>query len=189
MSASMSSKPGPVINDTVEEVQAIFPSDAALQDAIARLTTAGFDRAALSLPTATPSAATATPEQGAENPNTDTDQRQMRTLHASMAGSVGAMAAAGVVIATGGAALPAVAAAVAAGAGAGALAHGAERAADNIEHEGREQAAAQGDLVLAVNVSDATSQANAEQAMRAAGATRVEAVRRRSGVIDTSASR
>ncbi len=37
MSDQPTSKPGPVIGDSVEEVQGIFPSDAAMQDAIAQL--------------------------------------------------------------------------------------------------------------------------------------------------------
>ncbi len=100
------------------EAQAVFPSDAALQEAISQLDVAGYDRADLSLPHVVTPAAQATPEQGAENPDSDEDNRQMRTLHASGAGSAAALLAAGVVIGSGGAAAPAVAAAVGAGAGA-----------------------------------------------------------------------
>ena len=186
MSQSMPVKEGPALSDAVDEVRGVFASDAALQDAIARLTQVGFDRADLSLPDPL---APATPEQGAANPNTDTDDRQMRTMHASMAGSVGALAAAGVVIATGGAALPAVAAAAAAGLGAGALAHGAERAVDSSQHAAREQAAARGALMLAVRVTNAAKRGDAEAAMRTAGAERIDAVQRTDGATPPAPSR
>ena len=39
------SKAGPVMAGSVDEVQGIFLSDAAMEDAIAKLTLAGFDRA------------------------------------------------------------------------------------------------------------------------------------------------
>jgi hypothetical protein len=120
-------KPGPAFGD-VEQISATFLTEAALQDAISRLTLAGFDRADISRPVKT--TADVTPEQGVANPNTPTDQQQMRTIHTSMAGAVGAVAAAGVTIATGGAAAVAVGAAVLAGAGAGLVANRASNAVD-----------------------------------------------------------
>src|SRR5579862_3692060 len=42
--------PGPPLPEAVQEVRGFFPSDAALQDAIGRLSMAGFDRADISLP-------------------------------------------------------------------------------------------------------------------------------------------
>ena len=172
---SNTATPGPPIAPTVQEVRGFFPSDAALQDAIGRLTLAGFDRADLSLPAPVP-AGEATPEQGAEDPHTENDDRQMRTLHASMAGAGAALLAAGVVIGTGGAALPAVAAAAAAGLAAGGIAHTASHGADAEQHEQRQIAAAQGELVLAARVSDNVKRGEAEGAMRAAGATRVVSI-------------
>jgi hypothetical protein len=169
---------GPQLGGEVEEVQAVFPSDSSLQDAIARLGMAGFDRSDISIP-GTQSATT--PEQGADNPNTEEDTRQERTLHTSLAGSAGAMAAAGAVVATGGAALPAVAAAAAGGVGLGAAAHGLSNAAKSAEHSEREAAAQSGELVLSVRLRQPDEQAKAEQAMRDAGATKVQAVVR-SGV-------
>ena len=169
--------PGPPIAETVMELRGFFPGDAAVQDAIGRLAMAGFDRADLSLPVPAPPSQ-ATPDQGAEEPHTEDDDRQTRALHASLAGSAAALLAAGVVIGTGGAAAPAVAAAVAAGAAAGGIAHTASRGADEAQHEEREAAAARGELVLAVRVADPLKQADAEAAMRAAGATRVELARR-----------
>jgi hypothetical protein len=167
--------PGPPIAAAVQEVRGFFASDAALQDAIGRLTLAGFDRAELSLPAAVP-AGEATPEQGAGDPHTEPDDRQMRTLHASMAGAGAALLAAGVVAGTGGAAAPAVAAAAAAGLAAGGIAHMASRGADAVQHQEREAAAAHGDLVLAARVTDNIKRGEAETAMRAAGAIRVVSV-------------
>ncbi|MBV9735021.1 MAG: hypothetical protein JO209_03855 [Acidisphaera sp.] len=174
-SRSNTAAPGPPIAPTVQEVRGFFASDAALQDAIGRLTLAGFDRADLSLPAAVP-AGEATPEQGAADPHTEPDDRQVRTLHASMAGAGAALLAAGVVAATGGAAAPAVAAAAAAGLAAGGAAHLAGRGADAEQHEQREAAAAQGHLVLTARVADNIKRGEAETAMRAAGATRVVSV-------------
>jgi len=170
------SQSGPAVSDTVYEVQGIFPSDASLQDAMARLTLAGFDRADFSLPITTPAPHEATPEQGAANPTTDTDGRQMRTMHTSMAASVGALAAAGATIATGGAAALALGAAVVAGAGAGALANAASTAAGKMQHDERAQAAANGTLVLSVRAPDLARQDQAVSLMRASGASKVAPV-------------
>jgi len=175
---------GPSIPQEIAEVQGVFGSDAALQDAMARLTVSGFDRADLSLPLAHPSRGEATPESGATNPTTSDDQAQARTLHASGAAAVGAMAAVAATLATGGAALAAGAAAVAVGAAAGGIAHGLTRADDNAQHEDREQAAAAGQLVLSARITSATKQAAAEAAMRAAGALRVALIRRANGGLD-----
>jgi len=175
---STTAKPGPPLAGTVQEVRGIFPNDAALQDAIGRLARAGFDRAEISLPVRAVPPGAATPEQGAENPNTEDDDRQMRTLHASMAGSAAALLAAGAVIGTGGAAAPAVAAAVAAGLAAGGAAHAVSREADSAQHERREMAAMQGELVLAARVTTDAKRRAAEAAMQQAGASRIEPVLR-----------
>jgi hypothetical protein len=172
-------KPGPVISDTIEEVQGIFASDAALQDAVGRLTRAGFDRAALSLPAASPSVAEATPNAGAENPNTEDDVRQLRTLGSSTAGIVGAAIGAGLTVASGGAALPAFAAAAGLGLVTGGGVFAASTAAGDAQHEARDDAAAVGELVLAVNLRAPTDAAKAEAAMRDSGAVRVERIQRR----------
>jgi hypothetical protein len=172
-------KPGPVISDTIEEVQGIFASDAALQDAVGRLTRAGFDRAALSLPAASPSAAEATPEQGAANPDMADDVRQLRTLSSSTAGIVGAAVGAGLTVASGGAALPAFAAAAGLGLITGGGVFAAGTAAGEAQHQARDEAASSGRLVLAVNLRSPADAAKACAAMRESGATRVEQVRRR----------
>jgi hypothetical protein len=171
-------KPGPVISNTIAEVQGIFPSDAALQDAMSRLTLLGFDRAALSLPTASPRPGEATPEAGAEDPNTEDDARQIRTLQSSMAAAVGAAVGAGLTVASGGAALPAFAAAAGLGLASGGGVFAARTAANDAQHDSRDEAAASGELVLAVNLRDASEAAKAEAAMQEAGATRVAYVER-----------
>ncbi len=179
--ASTPDKAGPAMTETVQEVRGAFPSDQAVQDAISRLTMAGFDRAEISLPDADPAPMRATPEQSAENPEAEDDSQQSRTLHTSMAASVGALAAAGAVVATGGLAIPAVAAAIAGGVGLGAVAEGLSRASDKVQHDTREDAAARGELLLSVHLRDPARQSVAEQAMREAGASRVEGVVRASG--------
>jgi hypothetical protein len=171
------------MSDTLREVQAVFASDAALQDGIAGLTLAGFDRAEISLPASNPRPAEATPEQGAEDPDTREDGAQLRTMRTSMAGAAGALAAAGVTIATGGAAAVALVAAAAVGAGAAGVAHTASRVEDGAQHAAREEQAARGELVLSVLAKDAQRQATAVDALRIAGAVRVEPVTRRDGQI------
>jgi hypothetical protein len=173
----------PTINDAIQEVQGVFPNDAALQDAIGRLTRLGFDRAALSLPAANPLAHDATPAMGAENPNTEDDVRQSRTLHSSMAASVGAMAGAAVTVATGGAALAAAAIALGAGAAAGGAMEAAHGVADAAQRESRSRAAAAGELVLAATAHDAEAVMKATDAMQLAGALRIATVRREGGAI------
>jgi hypothetical protein len=175
--------PGPVIADSIREVQGTFASDAALQDAIGRLTRAGFDRAALSLPMASPAPAQATPAAGADNPHTEDDTRQSRTLHSSMAASVGAMVGAGVTVATGGAAALAAAAALGLGAAAGGAVAAAHGVADAVQAQGRDEAAARGELVLSAATPDAASVHTARALMQEAGALRVEAVERVGGGI------
>jgi hypothetical protein len=172
------SKPGPTLSPSIQEVQGVFPSEAAMEEAIAQLTLAGFDHAALSMPHTSAAPGAATPEQGADTPVTDTDVRQARTMGTSMAGTIGAFAAAGVVVATGGAAAVAAVAAAAVGAGAGLTVAAAGNAADSAQAENRAEAAADGRLVLSVAAPDAEKQAVAERIMQAAGASKVAAVER-----------
>jgi hypothetical protein len=167
-------KPGPTIAAAVAEVQGTFASDAALQDAVARLTQSGFDRADLSLPDAQPAASEATPEQGAGAVTTDTDQRQARTLGTGLAASAAGMAAAGAVIATGGAAAVAIGAAGAAGLGAGGLAEAVGGAASKAGRETRDAAGVRGELVLTVRATDTNQQALARSILQAAGASKVD---------------
>jgi hypothetical protein len=171
------------ISETIQEVRGVFPSDAALQDAIGRLTRLGFDRASLSLPAANPAPQDATPSGGAENPNTEDDSRQARTLHSSMAATVGAMVGAGVTVATGGAAAVAAAAALGLGAAAGGAVSAGHTALDTMQSENRDAAAASGQLVLSALAPDANAVAKARAAMHEAGATQVESVQRQAGSI------
>jgi hypothetical protein len=174
----------PTLAATIIEVQGIFEDDQTLQDAISRLTLAGFDRADLSLPIASPAPGEATPELGAATPTTDIDRQQMRTLGASAAAATGAIAAAGITIATGGLAAAAAAAAVVTGAAAGGLTAAATHVGDRLRTDERNEAGAAGELVLSARATDATRQGAAEAAMRAAGARRVEVVRRANGGLD-----
>jgi hypothetical protein len=183
MSDTSQTKSGPSLNPSVQEVQGVFPNEAAMEAAIAQLTLAGFDRAAFSLPQTRPKAGEATPEMGAETPITDTDMRQARTMGTSIAATVGAFAAAGAVVATGGAAAVAAAAAAAVGAGSALTANAAGNAADTIQAEDRADAAAAGRLVLSVAAPDAAQQTTAERIMREAGATKVAAVERTAGAV------
>jgi hypothetical protein len=170
MSASTTQKETPAISEAVHEVRGVFSHEAALQDAIDRLTHAGFDRAALSRPKAGLAAHDNTPEQGADDPNTVQDSRQLRTLETSMAGSVSALAAAGVVVATGGAALPALAAAAAAGLIVGGGTNLAANAAAQPAIDQRAAEAANGELVLAIRTPAASDRQRAEAMLREAGA-------------------
>jgi hypothetical protein len=156
----------------------VFASEAAMQAAVAKLTLAGFDRAALSLPVANPNPGQLTPEQGAGAVGTDTDTRQMRTLLSSTAGASGAMIGAAITLATGGAALPAVAAAAGGAALLGGGAAAATSAVGDSQKQARDQAAADGNLVLAVHAASPERAERAEAALHAAGAVRVERIPR-----------
>ncbi len=171
-------KIGPALTEGVLEVQGFFADDASLQDAMARLTLAGFDRADISLPHADPAPGDRTPELGAATPFTATDQQQIRTLGVSGAGAMGAIAAAGVTIATGGAAAVAAGAALVAGAAAAGITSMASNAVATARTDAHNDSAAAGKLILSARITDAVRQAGAEAAMRAAGATHIEAIHR-----------
>lgn len=180
---SETTKDGPTLSETVAEVQGVFPSNDAMQDAISKLTLAGFDRANFSLPATHSGAANATPNDGAADPMTDVDMQQARTLGTSMAGYAGAFAAAGATIATGGAAGVAIAAAAAVGIGTAAAANAAGTAAKDSQAQDRDAAAAAGQLVLAVRATDEASRSKVEQVMRESGATQVAAVERAGNMV------
>nr|WP_294518860.1 hypothetical protein [uncultured Rhodopila sp.] len=154
------------------QVRATFADADRMQDAVGKLSVSGFDRADISLPSAT----------GASNPlaagsrpaATEEDARQSRTLGASLAGTAAALAAAGVTIASGGAAVPAVAAAVAAGGAAGGATFAVHGAANKAEQQDRDARAQAGDLVLIVQAKTPEKQSAAEVILRAAGATDIE---------------
>jgi len=118
----------------IREAVGLFHDPAALQGAISDLTSAGVDRAELSILAQDgllgdePARDYTSAQQAADDPTTprqaiyaDTDLRQGRILLTSMASVVAAFAASGAVVLTGGAALTALAAALGAGGGIGAL--------------------------------------------------------------------
>ena len=171
-------KAGPAMPEAVEEVQAIFADQDRLEAAMGALNAAGFDRADFSLPAARPSAGDATPNAGAENPTTREDRAQIRTMGSSMAAASAAMVGAGIVLATGGLALPAVAVAAGAGLAAGGAVEGMHHASDTVQRDGRADAAAAGELVLAVRLKDPAQLSRVEAVLREHGAVRVERVSR-----------
>lgn len=156
----------------LHEVRAHFDDSARLQDAVGKLSLAGFDRADLSVPTSDPTAA-ATPETSARPADTEEDARQARTVHTSTGAAIAAMAAAGVTLATGGAAAPAVAAAIAAGGLTGGGIFAISSAANADEQNTRDVDAAAGRLVLSVRAPTRARQEEAESILRAAGGTDV----------------
>ena len=162
----------------VHEIQAIFGEQDRFDEAMDRLRMAGFDRAALNVPAATPHAGAATPEAGAANPDTPIDRQQIRTLAGSTAGVTAAMIGAGVTVATGGAAALAAGIAVAAGALVGGATHAATAVGTSNETEARDAKADRGTLVLAVVVRDEAEAARATETLHACGALRVETVTR-----------
>lgn len=186
MSGSSQPKDGPALGGEIEEVQAVFESNAALEVAMGELRTSGFDHADLSLPAAQPSSSTATPDQGAKAPATEDDMRNMRALSGGTAAAAGAMLAAGVVVATGGAALAAAGAAAAAGVGAGGLVAAPGVAASRSQHEARAEAAVRGELVLSVRTITQERQLRAIDVMQKAGAKHIAAIRRTSGEISAA---
>ena len=163
------SKAGPALQDSVQEVQGHFPNDAALQDALSRLTLAGYDRADFSLPeeqtTALP-----TPNESQNAATDDIDKTQLRTMASGMAGFAGAAAVAGATIATGGAAGVATLAATAIGAGMMAATTGAGKAVDQADVDERNRKGAIGKLILAVRTRSEAQAQQVMQIMREAGA-------------------
>jgi hypothetical protein len=153
----------------IHEVRATFSDSARLQDAISQLTVAGFDRADLSLPEASPPIERSTPESVAKEPDTDVDAQQARTVHTSTAAAVAGIAAAGITAATGGAALPIAAAAVIAAGVVGGGTYAVSSAVNSSEQEDRNVRAASGTLILAVRVTTQEMRERAEAILRAAG--------------------
>jgi len=161
---------------TPREVQATFATAEQMQDAVTRLSMSGFDRADMSLPSPGLLEGKETPESGTKPAYDEADARQGRMVGASTAGSAAALAAAGITIATGGAALPAVAAAVLAGGAAGGAVFAGHHAGDVVEQADRDNRARTGHLVLSVRTPTEAKRSEAEQALRAAGATNIETI-------------
>jgi hypothetical protein len=166
-------KEGPAIGP-LHEVRATFTDPEAMQDAVSRLESAGFDRADLSLPEAAPPLERATPEAGAKPADTESDARQARTLHVSGAASAMALAAAAAVIGTGGSVLWAVAAEVVGAAIVGGIAYLLSSAANRNEQMDRERKAVTGTLILSVRAPTSGKRSEAEMILHACGGGRVE---------------
>lgn len=165
----------PGLQDTVHEVQGSFPNDAAYQDALSRLSGAGFDRSTLSL-LPPPEDAEQTPDEAGGAPS-NLDARQIRTMSSGLTGAAGGMGVAAV-LASGGLAAPLVAAAaIASAVGVSAATTGAGVVADEAGSSERDRLGAAGKLVLAVRIANPEQASMAEAAMREAGASEVRQVR------------
>ena len=160
---------------SVQEVQGHFPDDAALEEALGRLTIAGYDRADFSLPDER-EAIMQTPNETAENPTDTIDQAQLRTMGTGMAGFAGAAAVGGAIIATGGAAAVAAAAAAVAGAGSAGLAGAAGLAVDRNEHDKHDKRGAEGTLILAVRATSPEEAEEITSLMQQSGGTDVRSI-------------
>lgn len=158
---------------TLREVRGTFANSDQMQDAVGRLGMSGFDRADISMPSALPGANLA---DRSEPASTSEDAQQLRTLESSTAAAVAALAAAGATVATGGAAAPAIAAAVLAGGAAGGATYAARESSNTSEQQKRDERAAHGNLILAVRTPTEAKREQAEQILRAAGATAVETI-------------
>lgn len=167
----------PALKQSVQEVQAAFPNDAALEDAMGRLGLAGYDRSDFSLPHDREGGG-GTPNNSADNPTDETDKRQLQTMGTSMAAFAGAAALAGATIATGGAAGVAAAGAAAVGAGVGAAAAAGGAAVDRAGVKDRDKKGAEGRLILAVRTRDENQVRQVTEIVQAAGATKVTPVTR-----------
>ena len=159
-----------------QHIRATFASADQMQGAVSKLTTSGFDRADVSLPSPALIDGAETTEAGSKPVADEADSRQARTLGASTAAAATALAAAGITIATGGAAAPAIAAAVLAGGAAGGSVFAVGKAVGSAEQSDRQDRAASGDLVLSVRASTQAKLAEAEAILRAAGASDIAIV-------------
>ena len=168
---------GPALAHSIHEVQGRFPNNATLQDALGRLTIAGYDRADFSLPDEQ-AATMPTPNETAENPTDEIDKAQLRTMGTSMAGFAGAATAGGVVLATGGLAAVAAAAAAAVGLGAGAVAGATGLAVDRNQEAEHDRRGAEGRLILAVRARNEEKATEITALMQQAGGTDVRTVDR-----------
>jgi hypothetical protein len=162
--------------DHTAALRASFTSAAEMQWAVDTLEVNGFDHADLTIIDAA-SRDEAIPHEGDTSPAfAEADARQARTLHASGAATAAALAAAGVTVATGGIAAVAVGAAVVAGVAAGGLTHAVSTAANQAEQLERDTRAADGRLVLSVQVPTAEKQARALAILQQSGARDITSV-------------
>jgi hypothetical protein len=151
-------------------LRASFTSADEMQRAIDQLGVSGFDHADIALIEGD-SRGEAIPREGDSKAAYDeADARQARTLHASGAATAAGLAAAGITVATGGLAAVAIGAAVVAGAAAGGITHAVSTAANQSEQLDRDAKAADGQLVLSVQIPTPEKQARAADILRQAGA-------------------
>jgi hypothetical protein len=174
MSDNVQNSAQPALADEVQELQASFPNDAALQTAIGKLELAGFDHADLSLPD--PNAPVDTPDS-ADAATDHVDRGQLRTMASGMAGTTAGFAVAGVLLATGGVAAPVVAALGGASAIGTVLAtSGVSNAVDAAGASARDALGAEGKLILAVRIRSAELSAKAEAVLRESGGTNITGI-------------
>ena len=157
----------------IASVFGLFPTSAALDEAIKELEVAGFDRADLGLPEIDPPPDRDTPELRTMAADTDTDAQQSRIVYSATAGAFAAMIAAAATATTGGGAAVIGGVAVGVGLVAGAVAHVITRYASRDKQQVRDRRAAAGRLVLSVHAPDPDRRARAIDILRATGATRV----------------
>jgi hypothetical protein len=156
----------------IREMVGVFHAPAALEGAISDLTSAGVDRAEMSILAqdevlaGEPVKVGASARQAADDPKTprgaiyaDTDIRQGRTLLTSMASVIAALAAGGAIVLTGGAALAALAAALGAGGGAGAIGALVGRQAGAAQQEFYAAQMARGGILLWVKITHPAQEA------------------------------
>jgi hypothetical protein len=157
-------------------LRASFTSAEEMQRAIDQLEISGFDHADVALIEGE-SRDEAIPREGQTKAAYDeADARQARTLHASGAATAAGLAAAGITVATGGLAAVAIGAAVVAGAAAGGITHAVSTAANESEQLDRDAKAADGQLVLSVQVPTPEKRARAEDILNQAGARDIKLV-------------
>lgn len=177
---------------SVQEVQAKFPNDATLQDALTQLGLVGYDRSDFSLPEDQSSSTQDALSGSAEHLSESADGRQLRTMVSSIAGTVAAFALAGATIATGGATAVAVLGAAAVGTGtiaaASATGTAIEEGEDKAGVEERDQRGADNWLLLAVRTQSEAQVQQVTEIVRAAGATDVRPVAQSEGVLTAGVS-
>ncbi len=175
-----------MVQGKIREVVGTFESAEALEGAISALTSAGWDRARLSLLAPRGAVAAHLPGRDtrtlADDPRaardavvSDTDLRQERALFAGMAGVIAAFVASGATILTGGAALAAVVGAAVAGGGAAAAVSAIGRSADRERISFIDEQIARGGVLLWATVRDAAEEQRAHDILLRAGATHTHA--------------
>jgi hypothetical protein len=166
---------------TLREVVATFESPEALEGAISALTSAGWDRAQLSLLAPRGAVAEHLPGRDtrvlADDPHaardavvTDTDLRQERALFAGMAGVIAGFVASGATILTGGAALAAIVGAAVAGGGAAAAVSAIGVGAGRSRAAFIDEQIARGGVLLWVTTRNAAEDRRARAILAQAGA-------------------